>query len=259
MRAAPLVVAVCLTAAPLAAQTRGGAPTPTQTPTAPRTARAAAPTDVTGYWVSLITEDWRWRMIMPARGDYQSVPITQEAKRVADGWSPARDEAAGEQCRAYGAAGIMRMPTRLRVSWPDEDTLKVETDTGTQTRLLHFGAWKGGGRPSWQGDSVATWELPRRTEGDQAATGASKAGTLKVVTTNMRPGYLRKNGLPYSGNAKLTEYWDFHGGRNGEQFLVVSTIVEDPQYLQTPWMTSPNFKREPDGSKWDPSPCRAAR
>jgi hypothetical protein len=246
-----------LAIAPLAAQTRGAAQT--QTPPAPKTARAEAPTDVTGYWVSLITEDWRWRMVMPARGDYQSVPLTAEAKRVADGWNPAKDEAAGEQCRAYGAAGIMRMPTRLHVTWAGEDTLKVETDAGTQTRLLHFGTWKGGGRPSWQGDSVATWELPRRAPGDPPPATPSKAGTLKVVTTNMRPGYLRQNGLPYSGNAKLTEYWDFHGGRNGEQFLVVSTIVEDPQYLQTPWMTSPNFKREPDGSKWDPSPCRTSR
>ena len=258
MRAAPLIVALGLTVAPIAAQTRGDAAP--QTPPAAKTARAAAPTDVTGYWVSLITEDWRWRMVMPARGDYQSVPLTAEAKRVADGWNPAKDEAAGEQCRAYGAAGIMRMPTRLHVTWADEETLKVETDAGTQTRLLHFGAWKGGGRPSWQGDSAATWELPRRAEGGaQPTETASKAGTLKVVTANMRPGYLRQNGLPYSGKAKLTEYWDFHGGRNGEQFLVVSTIVEDPQYLQTPWMTSPNFKREPDGSKWDPSPCRTSR
>src|SRR5262245_31232111 len=140
MRAVALVVALCVLAAPIAAQTRGAAQPQTQTPAAPRTARATAPTDVTGYWVSLITEDWRWRMVMPARGDYQSVPITQEAKRIADGWNPAKDEGAGEQCRAYGAAGIMRMPTRLRMSWADEDTLKVETDAGTQTRLLHFGA-----------------------------------------------------------------------------------------------------------------------
>ncbi len=257
MRVALLVVAVCVAAAPIAAQTR--AAVQTQTPAAPPTARSTDPIDVTGYWVSLITEDWRWRMIMPARGDYQSVPITAEAKRVADGWNPAKDEAVGEQCRAYGAAGIMRMPTRLRVSWADDDTLKIETDAGMQTRLLHFGPWKGGGRASWQGDSVATWETPRRVDVDRTATAASKSGGLKVVTTNMRPGYLRKNGLPYSGNAKLTEYWDFHGGRNGEQFLVVSTIVDDPQYLQNPWMTSPNFKREPDGSKWEPSPCRASR
>lgn len=255
-RAVSTLAVVCLAVSALAAQGGGAA----QRPAAAVTGRASAPTDVTGYWVSLITEDWRWRMVMPARGDYQSVPITPEAKRAADAWNPARDEAAGEQCRAYGAAGIMRLPTRLRISWADDNTLKVETDAGTQTRLLHFGAWKGGGRPSWQGDSVAEWETSQSPPENQGAAGpATKSGSLKVVTTNMRPGYLRKNGIPYSANAKLTEYWDFHGGRNGEQFLVVSTIVDDPQNLQVPWMTSPNFKREPDGSKWDPSPCSATR
>jgi len=166
-----------------------------------------------------------------------------------------------ENIRSVEVAPSRHASLALHVTWANEDTLKVETDAGTQTRLLHFGAWKGGGRPSWQGDSVATWDMPPRrgAEGERPATTASKAGTLKVVTTNMRPGYLRQNGLPYSGSAKLTEYWDFHGGPNGEQFLVVSTIVEDPQYLQMPWMTSPNFKREPDGSKWNPSPCRASR
>ena len=108
---------LCLLSASPVAQTRGGAPVPGAVP--PTSARMSAPTDVTGYWVSLITEDWRWRMIMPAKGDYQSVPITPEAKRAADNWDPAKDEAAGEACRAYGAAGIMRLPTRLRVSWAD--------------------------------------------------------------------------------------------------------------------------------------------
>jgi hypothetical protein len=197
-------------------------------------------------------------MVMPPKGDYQSVPITAEAKRVADAWDPARDESRGEQCRAYGAAGIMRMPTRLRISWLDDNTLKVETDAGLQTRLFHFGSWKSDGRPTWQGDSLATWELPRRPAGE--AEGAPpKFGSLKVVTTNMRPGYLRKNGVPYSAKAELTEYWDIHRGRTGEQWLVVSTVVEDPTYLQIPWLTSPNFRKEPDGSKWDPTPCEARR
>src|SRR3954469_10086058 len=135
-----------LVAAALFAQGRGGrgAPQP------PQTARASAPVDITGYWVSLVTEDWRFRMIMPAKGDYASVPITPEAKRVADMWDPAKDEAAGEQCRAYGAAAIMRMPTRLHITWADDNTLKVETDAGQQTRLLHFNAaQKAAGHPTW--------------------------------------------------------------------------------------------------------------
>jgi hypothetical protein len=232
-------------------------------PAPPPTAKAAAPIDLTGYWVSIVTEDWRWRMVPPAKGDYQSVPISAEGKRVADLWDPAKDEAAGDQCRSYGAAGIMRVPGRLRISWLDDNTLKVETDAGIQTRLLHFGSWKrGGGKPGWQGDSVAEWE-PAGPGGDAtaAARGESrpqpKFGTLKVVTTNMRPGYLRKNGIPYGAKATMTEYWDLHRARNGDQWLVVTTLIDDPTYLQIQWVTSPNFKREADGSKWDPTPCSA--
>ena len=240
-------------------QGRGGAQAQQQAP-AP-TAKASAPIDLTGYWVSIVTEDWRWRMVMPPKGDYQSVPINAEAKRVADAWDPAKDESAGEQCRAYGAAGIMRMPTRLHITWLDDNTLKVETDAGMQTRLLHFGPWKADARASWQGDSAAEWDIWARPGGGGAANDKEppKFGSLKVVTTNMRPGYLRKNGVPYSAKAKLTEYWDVHKGRNGEQWLVVSTTIEDPAYLQIPWLTSPNFKRETDGSKWDPTPCTARR
>jgi hypothetical protein len=228
----------------------------------PPTARAAAPIDLTGYWVSIVTEDWRWRMVPPAKGDYQSVPISAEGKRMADLWDPAKDEAAGEQCRSYGAAGIMRVPGRLRISWLDDNTLKVETDAGMQTRLLHFGAWKpAGGKPGWQGDSAAEWE-PAGPGSDATATAGDKPaqpkfGTLKVVTTNMRPGYLRKNGIPYGAKATMTEYWDLHRARNGDQWLVVTTLIDDPVYLQIQWVTSPNFKREADGSKWDPTPCSA--
>ncbi len=254
MKSAVIAAAVWLLAAPLLAQGRGAAQQPAPAP--PATAKAAAPVDLTGYWVSVITEDWRWRMVMPPKGDYASVPITPEAKRVADAWDPAKDEASGEQCRAYGAAGLMRLPTRLHITWADDQTLKVESDAGQQTRLLHFGPAKAGARPTWQGDSVAEWDSPRKA-GD--TTPLPLFGSLSVITTNMRPGYLRKNGIPYGTTAKLTEYWDVNKGRTGEQWLVISTIIEDPKYLQVPWMTSPNFKREPDGSKWDPTPCMARR
>lgn len=253
-----LTAALLLVGAPARAQGPAGTPAP---PAPPPTAKAAAPIDLTGYWVSVITEDWRWRMVMPAKGDYQSVPINADAKRVADMWDPVKDQAAGEQCRAYGAAGIMRLPGRLHITWADDQTLKVETDAGMQTRLLHFGAWKPGERrPTWQGDSVAGWDV-RRAGREGAARGSGDApappmfGSLNVVTTGMRPGYLRKNGIPYSAKARLTEYWDLHKERNGDQWLVVTTLIDDPTYLQLQWVTSPNFKREPDGSKWDPAPC----
>jgi hypothetical protein len=234
-----------------------------QAPAAPPpTARASAPFDLAGNWVSFITEDWRWRMVTPAKGDYASVPINPAAKKAADAWDPAKDEAAGEQCKAYGAAGLMRLPTRLRISWMDDSTLKVETDAGMQTRLLNFGARRSGpGKPSRQGDSVASWELAPVPGGAAAAAqpaAGPRFGNLKVVTTNMLPGYLRKNGIPYSANAVLTEYWQTHRGPRGDEWLVITTVVDDPMYLfEQPYVTSPNFKREPDGSKWDPQPCSA--
>src|SRR6478609_1283389 len=118
---------------PLSAQ-RGGAPQP------PRTPKAAAPVDLTGYWVSIVTEDWRYRMMTPAKGDYPSIPLNPEGIKVAQSWDPAKDEASGNQCKGYGAGAIMRMPGRIHITWQDDTTLKVEMDNGQQTRLFHFDA-----------------------------------------------------------------------------------------------------------------------
>lgn len=221
---------------------------------APKTAKASAPIDITGHWVSIISADWRWRMVTPAKGDYASIPLTQAAKDLADKWDPSKDEAAGEQCKSYGAPALMRVPGRLRIGWENDNTLKVETDAGMQTRLLHFGNWKSpGGTPTWQGDSVAKWETPRAATGGGATD--PKAGTLMVVTDHLRPGYLRKNGVPYGDKAILTEYWDLFKEQNGDQWLVITTLVQDPVYLQGQWVTGLHFKREPNAAKWDPAPC----
>jgi hypothetical protein len=238
---------------------------------AQQTARATAPIDLTGYWVSVVNEDWRWRMMTPAKGDYESVPYTDEAKKVADGWDLARDEATGNACKPFGVGNIMRMPGRLHITWQDDRTLKLEFDAGTQTRLLHFaGTPPDGGERTWQGYSVASWDRPAvpprdRTGGNNAnrlreqgliGAEASPGGSLKVVTTMMRAGYLRKNGLPYSENAVVSEYFDRIAYPNGDTWLIVRTVVDDPKYLQVPFITSSNFKLERDGSKWHPTPCK---
>ena len=217
-----------------------------------QTAKAAAPIDLTGYWVSVVTEDWRFRMMTPAKGDFPSVPLNAEGRKVAEAWDPAKDEAAGEACKAYGAGNILRMPGRLHITWQDDYTLKVETDTGTQTRLFHFGRLAGDfGGPDWQGISAAQWEFA-------GERGRVPGGDLKVVTTHVRPGYLQKNGVPYSANAVITEHFDvLHPEANGDQWLIVTTLVEDPQYLNQPFQRSTHFKRQADGSGWDPSPCSA--
>lgn len=260
MRANLLLLVLLACSASLAAQ-QGAAPAPPgrgggqAAPTGrggpPPTGQAAAPIDLTGNWVAVISEDWRWRMVTPAKGDYASIPLTQAGKNLADQWDPAKDAAAGEQCKSYGAPGLMRAPTRLRISWQDAQTLKVESDYGTQTRLLSFASGRPRAAASWQGDSVAQWETPARGRGAPPPM----FGNLKVVTTNLRPGYLRKNGVPYSADAVLTEYWDLLVRPNGERWIVITSVVRDPLNLQTDWITSLNFKKEADGGKWDPTPC----
>lgn len=225
-----------------------------QQPQAPATARAQAPVDLTGYWVSIVTEDWRWRMVTPAKGDYASIPLNVAGKNLADTWDPAKDEAAGEQCKTYGAPGLMRGPTRLHITWLDETTLKLDTDYGMQTRLLQFRLPRTAATaaPSRQGMTSAQWVMAAGGRG-----GAPRRGSLKSITTRLLPGYLRKNGVPYSANTVFTEYWDVIAGPNDSQWLVVTNTVEDPANLQIPWVTSVHFKQEPDGAKWDPTPCSA--
>jgi hypothetical protein len=231
------------------------AQTPQGSTSSGKQGRAGAVLDLTGYWVAVINEDWRWRMITPDKGDFAGIPLNIEGRRVADTWDPDKDEASGQQCRSYGAAALMRMPTRLHISWADDNTLKIETDAGMQTRLLHFGETPAPGERSWQGTSLAVWEgdAARAVKPGIAATGPRD---LKVVTSNLRAGYLRKNGIPYSENAAVTEYFDLIPKQaNGDEWMVVNTIVEDPRYLTERFITSSNFKREPDGSKWHPAPC----
>lgn len=252
---APLLVAVVFMNATAAAggqQRAGGGQRGAGARGAGGGARGNAAIDMSGYWVSVVTEDWKYRMVTAPRGQYGGVSMSAEGRRIADAWDPAKDEAANEQCRAYGAAGLMRLPTRLHITWDDENTMKVESDAGTQTRLFRFGAAPPpSGPPSWQGDSTAEWENAT------AARGAARAGNLKVVTTNMRMGYVRKNGVPYGPNAVLTEYFDRVTTPDGVDWLVVLTEVRDPQYLSGPFVTTSHFKKQADAAGWDPQPCSA--
>jgi hypothetical protein len=269
-------VAFAWTLFALAASAQPPGPPPARSP------RDAAQVDVTGNWVAQVTEDWRWRMITPPKGDYASVPLNPLGRQVADGWDPAADAAAGEACRPFGTGGIMRLPTRLKVAWADEKTLRIETDLGSQVRVLRFDrAAPADTAPSWQGHSVAEWlgvpppanpfgapvaptqeaaAARGRAAAASPAAGATRAaapvtrGSLKVVTTNARAGYLRKNGVPYSERAVITEYYD-RFAMFGNDYLQVVTIVNDPTYLTTPFVVSNQFKREVDDSKWNPMPC----
>jgi hypothetical protein len=210
----------------------------------------SAAIDLTGYWVSIVNEDWRWRMVTPPKGDYASVPLNEEGRRAADTWTTALDG----RCEAYGAGGLMRMPTRLHITWQDAVTLKIESDAGTQTRLLHFGEARPPADRSLQGYSTAVWEPAGGGRGGRGP----RFGSLKVVTANLRSGWLRRNGVPYSDSAVVTEYFDRFRSTNGDEWFFVTTAVDDPKYLQQEFVTSSHFKKEADGSKWSPSACRAS-
>lgn len=256
MRAAVAIVVFALGAHAAAQQ---AAPTP----------RALAPVDLTGYWVSIVNEDWRWRMQTPPKGDVSSVPVNAEGRRAAEAWDYEREQAPANACKPFGVGGLSRMPGRIHITWQDDRTLKLEFDAGTQTRVLRFGAAPASAAPTWQGDSAAAWEFAGGIETDRngipVATAAGrgarprpnapKGGSLRVTTTNFLPGFLRKNGVPYSATAKIEEYFDRITYPNGDTFLLVRTVVDDPVYLQVPFITSTNFKLEKDGAKWKPTPC----
>jgi hypothetical protein len=228
-------------------------------------ARTTAPVDLTGTWVSIVTEDWEWRMRTPAKGDYTSVPLTPQARQVADTWDMSKDG----MCEAYGVGGLMRMPTRLRISWQDDNTLKIESDAGQQTRLLHF-AVPGAPAPAsanaprtLQGTSVATWvrsggAFDAFLERGAAGGGSQRWGSLRVVTTNMLPGWVRRNGVAYTQNAVVTEHFTRFTHPDAGDWFVVTTAIDDPQtFAQNPFITSSNFKKEPNDAKWSPVPCKS--
>jgi hypothetical protein len=221
-----------------------------------------APVDLTGTWVSVVTEDWELRMITPPPGEAEGVPVNDEARKFAKAWTPSRDPR--EACKAFGAPSIMRIPERVKISWQnDGNTLQIQTDAGQQTRLLHFTGAPPAGSSGLQGYSAASWQYGRGFEPALASTARTAldaqaraaGGTLKVVTTNLSAGYLRKNGVPFSEQTTVTEYFEMLPDPSGTPWFVDTTIVHDPKYLMRDYVISSNFKKEPDDSKWHPSPC----
>jgi hypothetical protein len=227
----------------------------TSPPAAPLSAKQSALIDLTGEWVSIVNEDWRWRMLTPRKGDAVGVPLTAEGQKTTDSWTAAEDGS----CKAYGAGGLMRMPLRVRIDWEGDAVLRMTTDAGRQVRRLYFSQPPAASERTLQGRSSAEWERAL-APGDGWGFGTSgpppAGGSLKVVTTDLQAGWLRRNGVPYSENARVTEYYDRFSGPDRSEWFVVTTIVEDPKYLRERYVTSSHFRREQGSSHWSPTSCK---
>ncbi len=228
---------------------RGGGPPPT--------AQEAAPIDLEGYWVALVNEDWRHRMFTAQRGDYALMRLNAEGRRVADAWSEEAPTTGDDCLMTYGAAGIMRLPGRLNIHWADDNTLQLDLDAGTQSREFFFGESEApGGQPTRQGYSVAEWESTGGSgRGGVSMTDIPLGGHLKVVTTNMTSGFYFKNGIPYSADAVMTEFFVPIVEPDGGEYILVQTFVQDPTYLTQAFVRTLTFKRESDGRNWNATPC----
>ena len=209
--------------------------------------KTGAPLDLSGYWVSLITEDWRFRMVAAPSGDHPDIRLNPAGDKIAAAWSKNADNTPQKRCLRFGAAMLMRVPTRLHITWRDDMTLLVQTDAGDQTRVFDFTANPPAATAdaSLQGISKASWD----------AIPPTKGGGMKVVTTHLSPAYLQRNGVPYSDKTSVTEYFDVLKEPDGMELLVVKTIVEDPVYLAAPYITTSHFLKQSDSRGWNPQPC----
>lgn len=223
-----------------------------------RSARERALIDLTGQWVAVVTEDWRWRMITPPIGDAASIPLNAQGRAVTAAWDLERDRREGNFCKAYGPPGGIRQPTRLRIDWESDDTLRLQFDAGNQTRRLHFTPQPPRAR-SLQGDSEAKWFRQTQSRGVFASRTPPTGGALHVRTTNLAPGYLRPNGVPYGERATVKEFFNIVTlPESNESWLVVTTVVSDPEYLATDLVMSTQFKKEQSRSRWAPRDCEIA-
>ncbi len=253
-----MLLAVLLLISPVGLLAQGGRGGAAGGPPAAQNAKAAAPVDLTGYWVSIVTEDWIERM------SPDSPPSGTGGARGVGRGQAAAPPPVGEQCRVYAAAGSLRVPGRLHITWADDNTLKIEMDAGTQTRLLHFNATPpASGEKTLQGYSVANWDLGgggrggggRGGFGGPAAPAGPRWGSLNVVTTNMSGGYLLSSRSSYSDNAQLTEYFTKHSDF-GAEYFTVTAMIQDGGNTR---VTSSTFKKEATGAKFKPAGCEVVR
>jgi len=223
-----------------------------------RSARGRAPIDLSGQWVAVVDEDWRWRMVTPPVGDTSSLPVNERGRAAAAAWDLERDKAEGNLCKAFAGPGLMRQPTRIRIAWEDDDTLRLEFDAGRQVRRFEF-APQAPAERSLQGYSQANWFRQTQSRGVLGGGTPTEGGSLVVRTTQLTGGYLRANGVPFSERATVKEFFNtFTLPGDAGVWLVVTMVVDDPEYLTTELVVSSQFKKEAGRGAWNPRPCDIA-
>jgi hypothetical protein len=192
---------------------------------------ARAQADVAGVWQPRYHEDQPERIPGPALRDYLGLPITDGARQYADSWDPSRITLPEEQCRVHVSPYILRGPLNLRI-WTEKHpktqdllAIKMYSSTYEQTRTI----WMDG-RPHPSPNHAHTWM--------GFSTGRYNGDMLVVETTHIKHGWLRRNGLPMSDRATLTEYIV----RNGD-IMTHITVLVDPVYLTEPLVRSQEFVR----------------
>jgi glyoxylase-like metal-dependent hydrolase (beta-lactamase superfamily II) len=163
----------------------------------------------------------------------------------------------GQFLQGVWAAGPHPPADALAHRLAGRDTLRLQFDAGNQTRMLHFAPQTAHER-SLQGDSTAKWFRQTQSRGVFAANTPTTGGSLQVVTRNMTAGYLRPNGVPYGENATVKEYFNTFASPDVGAWLVVTTVVVDPDYLTTDLIMSTQFKKEANRSHWNPRACDIA-
>ena len=192
-------------------------------------APAAAQVDFSGEWAPRFWEDNPERVAGPELGDFLGIPINDAARKRAEAWDASIQTLPEWQCRPHSADYIWRGPSQLRISKEiDPVSREITAYHAEWLRSVDRAIYLDGREPpppdalhTWAGFSVGRWE------GDM----------LTIKVTHLKEGYLRRNGLPRSDKATVTEHWV----RNGD-FLTVTTIINDPVYLTEPFIRTTDYE-----------------
>jgi len=206
-------------------------------------APAFAQLDFTGEWAPRFYEDQPERVAGPELGDYLGLPITDAARMRADTWNAAIQTLPEWQCRPHSADYIWRGPSNLHI-WKEVDPVTREITAFHAEWLRSIdNIYYLDGRPHPSANAAHTW--------GGFATAKWEGNMLTVTVTHLKEGYVRRNGVPRSDLATVTEHWIRHG-----KWLTVVTIVNDPVYLTEPFIRSTDYELD-EHQLVPPYPCDA--